>query len=523
MIDVDINIETNVRSMTKLLSDLKMGLIQIPPFQRQFVWHNDDVKSLLDSIKKNYPIGSVLLWRPLEKPDWNGDLREIGSFTLPQTTNNQIYVLDGYQRLSTLFGTLTNPQKSGLKQNVNTYKDKFEIFYDLENEEFVFKRNRKPEPYQVPAYILMSTSDFRQYSRKIMEPNVLPEKLDLYLDRADSFSLALIEYKIAVIEVTNANLEEAVDIFSRINSKGTDISPDWAASALSYGKDFNLSIEMDNLILDLAKYNFDGISRSNLFRCYQSAFDDRMFIDQQNIERLAKRNDFSIVVKRATPAIKKAVRFLYKELNVVEYKLLPYNNQLVFIMKFFMEKTYPTEKELKELKEWFWFTSYSSYFTVYSLSGHRKAFQHFVKWLKGEVDKPKYVDQPDIKLATVALPEVINLSSVRSKSLVLFELKMLKELKNDAITEETGLLMGKIIPESPTSPSNIFSLFKGYKIDDSQDSDFSNWSLPTDLRKAMFIPSVPVHLTSKFLEERKKLIMKNERTFVESLDLIYTE
>ena len=76
MIDVDINIETNVRSMTKLLSDLKMGLIQIPPFQRQFVWHNDDVKSLLDSIKKNYPIGSVLLWRPLEKPDWNGDLRE---------------------------------------------------------------------------------------------------------------------------------------------------------------------------------------------------------------------------------------------------------------------------------------------------------------------------------------------------------------------------------------------------------------------------------------------------------------
>ena len=60
-----------------------------------------------------------------------------------------------------------------------------------------------------------------------------------------------------------------------------------------------------------------------------------MYFDQSDIEKLAIRQDFKETVRDTTPYILKAVSFLHNELNVLEYKLLPYNIQLIFIMKSF--------------------------------------------------------------------------------------------------------------------------------------------------------------------------------------------
>jgi hypothetical protein len=43
------------------------GRIRLPKFQREFVWTREQVLDLLDSIARNYPIGSLLLWQsPLD-------------------------------------------------------------------------------------------------------------------------------------------------------------------------------------------------------------------------------------------------------------------------------------------------------------------------------------------------------------------------------------------------------------------------------------------------------------------------
>ena len=97
-------------------------------------------------------------------------------------------------------------------------------------------------------------------------------------------------------------------------------------------QDFNFSIEIDNLKEQLSQYHFESISRNNLFRCYQSAFDDKLYIDQTDIEKLAVRPDFKDVVRNTTPNILKAVHFLYKELefqseghSVVEFGYAGFN------------------------------------------------------------------------------------------------------------------------------------------------------------------------------------------------------
>ena len=60
----------------------------------------------------------------------------------------------------------------------------------------------------------------RKLADRIAKSSKKEAILETYLDRADALSRSLIDYKIAVIEVTNAELDDAVDIFSRINSKG---------------------------------------------------------------------------------------------------------------------------------------------------------------------------------------------------------------------------------------------------------------------------------------------------------------
>ena len=522
----NINIETHIRSMTKILDDLRQGIVQIPPFQREFVWERNNIRELFDSIKNNYPIGSVLLWKPRERKEWTN--RTIGSYTLPDCKGQQIYVLDGYQRLSSLFGCLTNPEKSGLAYNQKLRTDYFDLYYDLEDESFIYMGGRLPKPTQIPVYILMSTMDFRRYTRRMMDQNIAENLLEKYLDRADSFSRSLMDYKIAVIEVTNAELDDAVDIFSRINSKGTDISPDWMVNALAYSDNFSFALEIDNLKSSLKQYNFEGISRTALFRCYQSAFDGRMYIDQSNIEKLAKREDFVEVVQKTTPLIKKAVRFLYHDLNVVDYKLLPYNTQLIFLMTFFKKISNPTRNQLMDLKHWFWVTSYSNYFTIYSLSSQRKAFAQFNDYLDGKTADIVYVEGDKQPFKTLSMPEKISLSSVRCRSLLLFELQHYRKVTGLSPTKG-GLSLKKIFMKNEPCPANIIPFFGSdrkmkWNINDStlqmekDDNFYESYFLP----RSYYVEG-DVVVEKQILNKRLSWIVEKEKVFVESLGMKYGE
>ena len=47
-----------------LIQNVKSGKIQIPSFQRDFVWKRQEVLKLLESIRQGIPIGTITLWEP---------------------------------------------------------------------------------------------------------------------------------------------------------------------------------------------------------------------------------------------------------------------------------------------------------------------------------------------------------------------------------------------------------------------------------------------------------------------------
>ena len=88
--------------VTDLLSDVKNGRIGLPDLQRPFVWKDNKVRELLDSMMKGYPIGYIMLWA---SPDDYENTGHIGKndkmFKRPDDL-----VIDGQQRLTALLAAM---------------------------------------------------------------------------------------------------------------------------------------------------------------------------------------------------------------------------------------------------------------------------------------------------------------------------------------------------------------------------------------------------------------------------------
>jgi len=59
-----LTIDVKSRTIQTLITEIQSGKYMLPSFQRQFVWDEDDIRALIDSIINNYPIGSIILWKP---------------------------------------------------------------------------------------------------------------------------------------------------------------------------------------------------------------------------------------------------------------------------------------------------------------------------------------------------------------------------------------------------------------------------------------------------------------------------
>jgi len=136
-------IEPRDISFETLMNNVRNGLVKIPDFQRDFVWNRRQIIDLLDSIYKHYPIGSFLFWITNEKLNVQ---RDIGNIKLPEAPEGATinYVLDGQQRITSLFASLEDAEIK-IRENGKTRKKKIQIFFDLDNKEFVLSPDEQEE------------------------------------------------------------------------------------------------------------------------------------------------------------------------------------------------------------------------------------------------------------------------------------------------------------------------------------------------------------------------------------------
>jgi uncharacterized protein with ParB-like and HNH nuclease domain len=119
-----ISVKPDKIRLPNLLEEIEKGEICVPIFQRDFVWKTNQMINLFDSISKGYPIGSLLFWSPEKK---YRTMSTMAIYELNSATKN-IYVLDGSQRITTIFGVLSNPLK--YNKSERDLKD-YLLYYNL--------------------------------------------------------------------------------------------------------------------------------------------------------------------------------------------------------------------------------------------------------------------------------------------------------------------------------------------------------------------------------------------------------
>lgn len=111
----------------ELVNKVRRKELLLPEMQRKYVWPATRVRDLLDSLYRDYPSGSILVW----ETDEDVVTREIAvnSDQQPTTVNKQL-LLDGQQRITSLAAIL-----SGEPVNVRNRKRPIDILFNLDHPE----------------------------------------------------------------------------------------------------------------------------------------------------------------------------------------------------------------------------------------------------------------------------------------------------------------------------------------------------------------------------------------------------
>jgi hypothetical protein len=336
------------------------------------------------------------------------------------------------------------------------------------------------------------------------------------------------------VEIRGGDIKSAGEIFSRINSKGTDISEDFMLSARSYNVEtgFLLSDSITEFLNKLNIYNFENLKRDTVLNCISSATGEIYF--DVTIENLLDRElvpNLEFFTKNAYTHIEKAVNFLYKNLFVINVRLLPYPTQLIFISEYFRLNQNPTIEQYQSLEKWFWITTYSNYFTLYSLSQQRTAYREFCSFAVGNHFDGIYRVDSDVPFSTAKYPDKLNFAGVRSKALQLFYLKSIIE-NTDELQDREGLKEIFISPSSKKdrSPANILLRLSSEFEKDGAKKQINNFieTYSPEVLSRHFITQGMVDLyrqgnVDRFISEREIYLKSKEKEFVENLGIRYTD
>jgi uncharacterized protein with ParB-like and HNH nuclease domain len=204
--------QPSVLHVVTIFRMITTGDIRIPAFQRDFVWKERQMLELLDSVLGGFPIGSILLWA-VDKPLLKIAPTETTTFPNVPEQFPTNYVLDGMQRLATLYGVF--------HFGSSTKDERFEVFYDLESSRFTRHDMDEIGECSIPLSALFVPRRLLEHQARIADM----KRGDILMERLLSLQASFQDYMIPVVTIRETDVSRIVGIFERVNSTGTRLDP----------------------------------------------------------------------------------------------------------------------------------------------------------------------------------------------------------------------------------------------------------------------------------------------------------
>jgi hypothetical protein len=201
--------------VSDILSQIDLGSIALPEFQRGYVWNRDQVRSLMQSLYRRYPVGSLLVWTTRSE---GAHARGDGAVA-PGVVK---LLLDGQQRMTSLYGIIRGGPPKFFDGNAQTFTG---LHFHLGREEFAFYSPLKmhDDPLWVEVAALMQEGVASFFDRFMNLEDRQTAKV--YMNRLAALE-GIQDIDLHIEEVTGADktVDLVVDIFNRVNSGGTKLS-----------------------------------------------------------------------------------------------------------------------------------------------------------------------------------------------------------------------------------------------------------------------------------------------------------
>lgn len=215
-----------------LLKDIKSGKLGLPDLQRPFVWKDNKVRDLLDSMLKGFPIGYIMIW---SAPEDYENVKQIG-LNEKNYKRSEDLVIDGQQRLTSLIASMY-----GIKVKDKRFKERrIRIVYNpLEAKFEVWSNRYEKDPLWINDISKLFEADDRheatkfrrEFIKRLNEYKVSKEEPELTDDEEITIEenlnalLDLKDYSLPVLKIRQkADEEDVADIFKRVNSGGQNLN-----------------------------------------------------------------------------------------------------------------------------------------------------------------------------------------------------------------------------------------------------------------------------------------------------------
>ena len=322
--------------------------LRIPVVQREFEWDEENVKALIDSMIKAYPIGTIILWETFQ--DFPNSVL-VGNESERDDGEPTRYVIDGQQRLLSLLLMKNNWKikrgNEGLTIDKISYSDSTESL-------------RVGSSIGVDVSLLINAA--------MAEPSALNELSRGYLDydkAIGKIGRRIVNYEVPIYTLktpknANVNPETISEIFSRINRAGVTLGnlqvflsffaaayPDLKDTLLSGYKELNkkYSSEYPSLEVDIrTAFGNIGISQNRITRV--NSF--RGVINEIQEEYKNKSTELKELIRNSFRAIDVGLNLIKEELGVSSQKYLPSQNVMVPIYIWLYKNKVYSHKDLEE-------------------------------------------------------------------------------------------------------------------------------------------------------------------------------
>ena len=318
-----------------LLTQIERDEIVLPAMQRPFVWKDDRIYRLIDSLLRGFPIGAVMLWKTATVQRFRRlprdlDTEAVQVFTFETATDsaNKYLVLDGQQRLTSLFaafkGTYNHMRLfidvlSGSPEG----KDPGNEYYDCKfltagDAASLSTTNGGARRHYVPIQDLIKINPVHaaqaayKKARELGLTELETERItDIHIRCAtilgNSKSLQVITVDEDPSHVTP--IEEILEIFVRVNSGGLVLQKSDLLMSLLDLKWNDIQPELQKLVRDVNEsrpfaFTRDDVLKSLLLAHGSETRFDKLVSDRRQVELLATKLPSYI------PAIKRAWQLL---------------------------------------------------------------------------------------------------------------------------------------------------------------------------------------------------------------------